>query len=785
MSLNRDMTDSKEKKNQKSVRHDFLQGQVNAAEAIMRAAQFEINAKKLPDVKTCKNSVQAWKQFTMYFNIWIKHVFGKKERSADGKVSRNDDPLAYEGIGSYLLKSFGHWAWMLIQEIIVVIALAFNWLFVKIGKLFGFIGFQIGRFFKWIKDRLYWLSLKNDIKGRNTKTRVSAFMEKKRVQRNERATERKVQQIERETLRKEEAARRAAVRKEEEAIRQARYEEAAALKHTQEIEAEIAAIALRRKQEEERVHEQIQKKEEAEKLLLEAKQTEEKERAIFEAQRAEQEKAREEAARQAEEAKARLEILRKEDEERKRLAAVREEELKRLQEEEARLNEEKRLEEERRIAEEKRLEEKKRLAEQRAAEEAERREAEKRLAEEKQAAEEKQRAEEQHVLEEKHKSEAAAERLMAEVRTGDHKSAAVGEPSGETLSREEALKELRLEEEAEAEAEKTNVTETAAEPEAEILTAETVVKEPDVEAQTEQPDTETNDQAAQVLAAERKADEAMRELQLKKEEDERRQLDEKREQEEAAYLRKRSAELKKPVTPSAPKPSFAASTMRNAVKSLPVTMPHVNIPNAEERERLVTEARDTTSNFIRRTIKRSELPMVLGNPAEAIKLTSIKYAIIALITAASSYIGVLNHSVVSEEPGGGSFVLLFLAILLLGAGLEIGGGYLAGTLLNRVMNVSPTAVLERNSVYTIISGVCFSLAGILLIFNKEKFLAVFAALLLLAMIGHIWVLYRVSERKTGYSLLVYLLVAFAIIAVIMLALIVIRNPIMTIWSALK
>ena len=68
MSLNRDMTDSKEKKNQKSVRHDFLRGQVNAAEAIMRAAQFEINAKKLPDVKTCKNSVQAWKQFTMYFN---------------------------------------------------------------------------------------------------------------------------------------------------------------------------------------------------------------------------------------------------------------------------------------------------------------------------------------------------------------------------------------------------------------------------------------------------------------------------------------------------------------------------------------------------------------------------------------------------------------------------------------------------------------------------------------------------------------------------------------------
>ena len=185
----------------------------------MRAAQFEINAKKLPDVKTCKNSVQAWKQFTMYFNIWIKHVFGKKERSADGKVSRNDDPLAYEGIGSYLLKSFGHWAWMLIQEIIVVIALAFNWLFVKIGKLFGFIGFQIVRFFRWIKERLYWLSLKNDIKGRNTKTRVSAFMEKKRVQRNERATERKVQQIERETLRKEEAARRAAVRKEEEAIR--------------------------------------------------------------------------------------------------------------------------------------------------------------------------------------------------------------------------------------------------------------------------------------------------------------------------------------------------------------------------------------------------------------------------------------------------------------------------------------------------------------------------------------------------------------------------------------
>ncbi len=772
------MTVSKDNKTNKNARRDFLQGQVTAAEAVMRAAQFEINAKKLPDVKPCKNSRLAWKQFAMYFRIWIQHLFAKKDENG----VKRDDPLAYEGIGSYLLKSFGHWLSMLVQEIWTVISLAFNWLFVNIGKLFQFIGFQIVRFFRWIKERLYWLSLKMNIKNRNTKARVNAFMEKKRIEHNERATERKVQQIERETLRKEEAARKAAVRKEEEAIRQARYEEAAALKHTQEIEAEIAAIALRRKQEEQRVHDTIQKKEEAEKLLLEAKETEEKERAVFEAQRAEQEKAREEAARQADEAKARLEILYKEEEERRRLAEVREAELKRLQEEEARLQEEKRLEEERRIEEEKRIAEEKRLAEEKRIAEAKRQEEEKKLAEAKRLEEEKRLAEEQRVLEEKRKAEAEAERLLAEARAAEVRTVKAEEPARETLSREEALKELRLEEEAEQK-EEAQVQEIT--PAAPAETKAAAVQQP--EAAKPVPPDEARMQA--IEAEQRKADEAMRELQRKKEEDERRLLEEKREQEEAAYLRKRSAEIKK-VVPAAPEPkaSFAASTVRNAVKSLPVTMPpmpHVSIPNAEERERLVTEARDTTSNFIRRTIIRSELPIVYGNPAEAVKLTGIKYAIIGLITAASAYIGVHNNPAATGASGMGSFVLLFAAILLLGAGLEIGGGYLSDILLNRVMTVSKTAVLEKNSCYTILSGTLFSLTSLLLAFNRSKFMAVFAAFVLLAAIGHIWVLYRVSEKRTGFTLLVYLLVTFAVIAVILLAMIVLRSPIMTIWHALK
>ena len=579
MSLNTTETKNMNNKESKSAEHhDFLQGQINAAEAIMRAAQFEIRSRKLPDVQKCQSSLSAWKQFCMYFNIWVKHLKTKREVNAEGKAVRVNDPLAYEGIGSYLKKSFGHWASMVGLEIWAVISLGFNWVFlfrqdggeknwvfVNIGKGAGFVGLQVSRFFQWIKKRNYWNSLKWNMQLREFKKRFDIWREKKRVEHHERAVNRQVLAVERETQRKEEAARKAAVRKEEEAIRQARLEEAAALKHTQEIEAEIAAIALRRKQEEQRVHEQIQRKEEAQKLLQEARETEEKERAVFEAQRQEQEKAREEAARQAEEAKARLEVLRKEDEERKRLAAAREEELKRLKEEEERLAEEKRLAEVKRLEDEKKLEE----------------------------------------------AKAAAEKQAAEAQL---KPSFAQKRQAEIEQRSELAKEeIRIQEEAEEKEEQLRLEKEQQEAQEKEKAEQERLRAQEIKAQEEQ---------------EREAEETAKRLHKEAEEKRLQELEAKREQEEAEYLKKRAAE---PVKTSQPKPALAAAAVRSAVKSIPVSMPSVSIPDAQARERMMTDARDRTSNFIRRTIIRSEINSVIGNPAEAVKLTALKFAIIGLV----------------------------------------------------------------------------------------------------------------------------------------------------------
>ena len=715
--------------NADTTKHGFLQGQVTAAEMIARAAQSRIDAEKLPEVKSCGSSKEAWKQFCFYCDRLKKHLSAGKKVNENGEVVSVEDPLSYKGIGSALLKSFGVWIWMVIQEIVVVIALAFNWVFVNVWKVIRFIGFQIGRFFRWCKDRLYWKSLKEDMVIRHREVQFNKWKEKKRAQLHEMNVARQVAAVERKTQRQEEAERKAAIRKEESAIKQARLEEAAAKKHTEEIQAELAALAIRRREEEERVSLEIRRKEEAEKMLMEAKETEERERAAFEAKRLEQEEARKEALKMEEESRQRLEVLRLEEEERQRLAAVREEELKRLKAEEIRLmeekqkaeQEEKRLEEAR-VAEEAHLEaEKKRIEEERkAAEEAKKAEA-LRIEETKKASEEKKQNEADRAAEEKVKADEA--KRLEEVRIAEEKA-----------NEEKRRKELQAAEEAE----------------------------------------KKRQEELRIAEEKRRSEEAQK---AKAQESEKPKV-----KETASAQKERKPLINSNLTE---KPALAAMAVRDAVKTLPATLPNVSIPTAEERERILTEARDKTSNFIRRAIIRSEIDTVYGNPAEAIKLTVIKYAIIALVTSAGAYIGVLNSSEIAANPGFGKFLLLFFSILFLGAGLEIGGGVLCGVLLNHTMSVSKTAVLEKNSVYSILHGLLFSFAGALLAFSRDKFLAVFAALILLAMIGRIWVLYRVTKGNKGYSLLVYLLVVFAVIAVIMLAAIVLRGPLMEIWHALK
>ncbi len=750
MSLNNRKQSEKNKSGtSQSTRKDFLQGQVTAAQMIARAAQSRIDAEKLPEVKKCSTSAEAWQQFCFYLKRWTKHLTAKKEVSENGEKISAEDPLTYEGIGSAIVKSFGHWLWMLIQEIIIVIALAFNWLFVNIWKLICFIGFQIARFFRWCKERLYWNSLKRDMVNRHREEKFKAWKEKKRLEIHEMNVARQVAAVERKTQRQEEAERRAAIRKEENAIKQARLEEAAAKKHTEEIQAELAAIALRRREEEDRVSLEIQRKEEAEKMLMEAKETEEKERAALEAKRLEEEEARKEALKMEEESRQRLEVLRLEEEERQRLAAVREQELNRLKAEEERLKEEKLKAEE----------EAKRLEEARIAEEARLEEEKKRIEEERKAEEEKKRQEALRIIEEeKKKAEEQARKIEAD-RLAEEKAKA---------DEAKRLEEVRAAEEKAAEAKRQE----------EIRIAEEKAAEAKRLAEAEL----LEEKKKQEEASKRKTEEAKRKEQLRRQTENIARIEGKQSKQEETRHKEKPPSLRSNLTE---KPALAAMAVRDAVKTLPATMPNVSIPNAEERERLLTEARDKTSNFIRRAIIRSEIETVYGNPEEAIKLTAIKYAIIALVTSAGAYIGVLNSSEIAVKPGAGSFLLLFFSILILGAALEIGGGILCGILLNHTMTVSKTAVLEKNSVYSILHGLLFSFAGALLAFSREKFLAVFAALILLAMIGRIWVLYRVSKGKKGYSLLVYFLVVFAVVAVVMLAAIVLRGPIMNIWHALK
>lgn len=798
-------------------RTDLLQGQVLAAEAICRAARKIIEERSLPPVEHCKTSLQAWMQLWKYIRLW------RRSRSKTA-----GDALSYEGIGTCVREAFGHWLWMLIQEIVIVIALAFNWIFVKLRNLFAFLGFQIVRLYRYNKERSYWRKMRSEIKKENNHRRFSAWKEQQRATAAEKRINREVANAERAARKKEEAEFREARRKEEEAIKQAKIKEAEAARDTQQIEAELTALAVKRKEEEERVLAEIQRKEEAEAMLAEIREKEEKERAELIEKRKLEETQRLEAVRQAEEARARLELMRKEEEERKRLEAIRIEEETRLRLEEERKAEEERMQ---KAEEEAKAEAARRVQEEldrKAREEEERRRIEAiRIAEENrlrqdaaQKEEARKKAEEAFRIEAEKRAEEArlASEKREEARIALEAAAAAGVTAAAEKIREEEenekakLEALRLEAERKAEEEVRRI-EAEQKAEAERKAHEEALRiEAEQKALAEQKEREEAlrieaEQKAEAARLEAERKEAERLELLKKEEEERIRAEEKAkeavleaaraaeeqnrkrlEAEEAKYLaeRKKKQQSRKSGAKPAPikqKEAFAASAARTAVKSLPVSMP--SIPSAEEIGKTMEGARDTTSNTIRKIVLASEHREAYGNFGAAVRITALKYAVIAGVAAAAAYIGV-RRSADTASLGMGSFILLFIAVFVLGTLLEVGLGFLCGKILNKRFSLgSDHGVVEKNSVYSLIACVGFSFSCALLAFDKGKFMAVFAAMLLLAMIGHIWVLYRVSKGQKGFTLLVYLLSVILAAAVIILAVILFKDKLLLIWNAIK
>ena len=738
------------KKGNVQKKNDLLQGQVYAAETIYRAALKIIAQRKLPDVVKCKNSLQAWQQLWKFIRIWNRSLRGtfKSHTNVDIRDGASSDPMQYEGIGSHVAKAFGHWLWMLIQEIVIVIVLIINWVLVKLGKFISFIAFQIGRFFRWIAYRMKWKKLKYSILAEDKRRKFKAWRNKTQAASAERRINREVEAQERAARKKDEAEFRAARKKEEQAIREARLKEAKAQHSTEDLEAQLAALSQKRKAEEEKVSLEVQRNEETQALLLEQIKKEEEIREQLEIKRKEEEAARLEAAREAEEARKRLAVLEKEERERQRLEAVRIEEEKRLkleaekrekelreaEQERIRLEKERKAEEERiRLEQEKKAEEERiRLEQEKKAEEERRR-----LEQEKKAEEERRRLEQEKKAEAL-KSEEPAEGTTAESRKEEQNAGHdEGSYSAETIAQAAILSEQARHENRRRQAEKTSRKDERQ-------------KEADIKVQAE------------------KKEELLHKVEKQREKQGEDHSNSRRELNPVPAVQRGAA--------------IAATAVRSAVKSIPVSIPSVGTESIGET---MVEARDKTSNFIRRIILSSEHREVYGNPVAALKYTVLKYAILGAIAATAAYIGITRSSDTSIEPGIGIFLLMFIIIFVFGSILEAGLGYLAGLLLNQKYgSCKETAVLEKNAVYTLTSTAAFAFCLCVLAFNKGKFVAVFAAVLILAMIGHIWVMYHVSKGHRGYTLLVYLLCLIIVVAVVLLLVVVFRSQLMTLWNAL-
>ena len=697
-----------------------------AAAALLRAAKKEIEINGVPEPKRPDTSITALKQFAYYTGVFWKSVFERMKSHTN--VDIRNQTTSPERLSERIDASFrggavslGRWIVMLVSEIVVIILLVLETLFVWLRKLIVFCAKGIAKAYRYLSEVIHrsWTSFSIWFKG--FREDVAKKNEEIRQDR-EVARARKLEESEFRRERKaEEAAFQKAKKREEEAIRDAKRREEEAAKETKRIESELAMIALRRKEEEERVLHETQRKEEAMAALAEARKEEEAERLRLEEKRRIEEESRKKAEQEEAEAVKRLEKMQAEEAERIR------KEQERIAEEEAK----KKAEEERirREEEEKAEAERKRQEEIRLAEEARKKAEEERIRrEEEEKAEAERKRQEEIRLAEEARKKAEEERIRKEKEEKEHEERIARE------AREAALKKEQKEIE-------------------------------EVKAETEE---------------------------LLKKQVEKEEADHKFEQEhlsaEEAYLeeRRRKAAPAKPKQsePQTKKTAYAASAAHTAVKTLPVRLPTISVPENLDAKELITEARDNTNGVIYRVVKSLELDKVTENVQSALLAGLAKYGVIALGVTLFSFIGVMRNQA-ETAPGGSSFALLFFGITVIGILLAAGFSYLCGTLVSfGAADADRFLFVRKNSRYVPISTVAYLFSALILAFNRSKFVAVIIAVLLLSVIGHLWVMYRESDKTKGYLTAIYLLCLIIAAGIIVLLFLLFSETIHGIWNAL-
>lgn len=663
-----------------------------AAAAILRAAMKQIEKNSVPQVKRCHTSMEAFRQFLSFSGMFWKGLFQNlKDRSKDTTKSLSPEQ-ASERLSSVLKdcgSSFLHWIGLLLAELWTLLILLLETIGRGIWKFLCFCGFQIRRFFRFLKNRMYWGKLRRSIKYRAWKEDSQKRSMERKAERKE-VQAKKREEIEfRKAMKAEEEAFQKARKKEEEAIRVAKQRREEASRMTERIESELAALALKRKEEEDKVVVETRRKEEALAALSEANKEEEAERARLEERRRIEEEARIEAEKQEAEALKRLETMQKAENERVRKA---QEELKRLEQELA--------------------------------------------------------AEE---------SSEPAEEEKPDIKPAE---AAPEEPAPEVSDTKAA--------EEPAESSEPEVPAEPEKPASEESSTEITEPEPASESEPAKPESEPAAEPEVQPESERT------------EEDAAEKLDQKLTDAEEAYLESRR---KKQRSSGKKKTALAASAAHTAVRTLPVHMPSITVPENLDAKELITEARDNTNGIIYKVVKQLELPKAAESVTTAVLAGAVKYGLIGLAAALCTMIGTSGSE---AKPSAVTCFMLFLVIFLVGTALSAGISYLCGMLLTKKGGGNDNfAVLRQNSIYTPISTLAYIFCFLILMFNKEKFVAVLIAVVLLSIIGHMMVMRREAQTEKKYSWLIYLLCLLLALVVIVIVALIFSSQLHVIWNALR
>ena len=584
-------------------------------------------------------------------------------------------------------RSFAGWIGLLLAEIWTVIVLAFEVLFRSIWKFICWCGFQIGRFFRSVRERFYWKKLKYNIKFRARKEDMHKKNAVRKAERKELQAKKREEAEFRKAMKAEEEAFQKAKRKEEEAIRLAKERRDEASRMTERIEAELAALALKRKEEEEKVLQETMRKEEALAALTEASLEEEAERERLEERRRIEDEVRIEAEKQEAEALKRLEQIQIAEDDRIRRAEA---ERARLEEELARLEETKEPEPE-------------------------------------------MPAEPEAVPEEK--TEAPSE------------TAVTAEPA---VSEAEPVSETKPEPEVsvpqKSDAVVSDETPSASE-----------TKEPEILIPSaEIPDETVSDAVSEQLVEELiKAEETYKETKKKK----------------------------PPVKPME-KAAIAASAAHNAVRSLPVHIPTITVPENLDAKELITEARDSTNGIIYTVVKKLEAEQATKSIQSALIAGAAKYSLIGFAMALSAMIG-SRRGDSGAAYSFGNAVIMFLVTAVAGTALSAAVSYLSGMLAAKKSGGNDNAVfLRENARFTPISTLAYVICALIMTFSKGKFAAVFIAVVLLSMIGHMLVMFREKNLSKGYAVLIYLLCMIIAAAIILGIILVFRGQLSALWQIL-